>query len=93
MSKKLYAHLLATATAPFYIKCVDICPQHLPENEEVLLAIGQGNGKVVLTTFGPNMNDLQNLAGRELGKFMTLIEVQFFNIFFCVSSTALAAFM
>lgn len=49
------------------MKCVDIYPHN--END-VLLAIGQINGKVILSTFGPTVFDCLGLAGKELGKLV-----------------------
>ncbi|KAK6624092.1 hypothetical protein RUM44_010950 [Polyplax serrata] len=43
------ATLLATNSAHRYIKCIDICPQ---KDNDILLAVGQANGKVVLASFG-----------------------------------------
>nr|XP_012151278.1 PREDICTED: WD repeat-containing protein mio-B isoform X3 [Megachile rotundata] len=57
------AHLLATNTNHHYVKCIDIYPQPEPD---ILLAVGQANGKVVLTTFGPTIFDSQGLSGKEL---------------------------
>lgn len=57
------AHLLATNTNHHYVKCIDIYPQLEPD---ILLAVGQANGKVVLTTFGPTIFDSQGLTGKEL---------------------------
>lgn len=59
------AHLLASNSNLPYVKCVDIYPHN--END-VLLAIGQINGKVVLNTFGQTVFDCLGLAGKELGK-------------------------
>lgn len=47
------------------MKCVDIYPQ--PE-ADVLLAVGQANGKVVLCSFGPSAHDSAGVAGMELSK-------------------------
>lgn len=58
------AHLLATNTNNHYVKCIDIYPQPEPD---ILLAVGQANGKIVLTTFGPTAFDSQGLNGREFG--------------------------
>jgi hypothetical protein len=58
------ANLLATNSNHHYVKCVDIYPQPEPD---ILLAIGQANGKVVLTTFGPTAFDALGLTGKELG--------------------------
>jgi hypothetical protein len=55
---------LATNSNHHYVKCVDIYPQPEPD---ILLAIGQANGKVVLTTFGPTAFDALGLTGKELG--------------------------
>ncbi|PNF34608.1 WD repeat-containing protein mio [Cryptotermes secundus] len=57
------ANLLATNSNHHYVKCVDIYPQPEPD---ILLAIGQANGKVVLTTFGPTAFDALGLTGKEL---------------------------
>uniref|UniRef100_A0A1B6CGC5 MIOS-like alpha-solenoid domain-containing protein n=1 Tax=Clastoptera arizonana TaxID=38151 RepID=A0A1B6CGC5_9HEMI len=57
------SHLLATNSNHHYVKCVDIYPRLEPD---ILLAIGQANGKVVLTTFGPTTFDSIGLAGLEL---------------------------
>lgn len=65
VSDTTVAHLLATNTSHHYVKCVDIYP--VPE-PDILLAVGQANGKVVLTTFGPTAFDSLGLAGKELGK-------------------------
>jgi hypothetical protein len=67
--------LLAINSNHHYVKCVDIYPHPQPE-PDILLAIGQANGKVVLTTFGPTVFDALGLAGKELGnnhnlKFLT----------------------
>ncbi|KAG7207947.1 hypothetical protein KM043_009533 [Ampulex compressa] len=63
ISDSTAAHLLATNTNQHYVKCIDIYP--VPE-PDILLAIGQANGKVVLTTFGPTIFDSQGLTGKEL---------------------------
>nr|CAD7262749.1 unnamed protein product [Timema shepardi] len=63
LSSATGASLLATNTSHQYVKCVDIYPQPEPD---ILLAIGQANGKVVLTTFGPTAFDTLGLAGKEL---------------------------
>ncbi|CAG2055807.1 unnamed protein product [Timema podura] len=63
LSSATGANLLATNTSHQYVKCVDIYPQPEPD---ILLAIGQANGKVVLTTFGPTAFDTLGLAGKEL---------------------------
>lgn len=65
ISDSTVAHLLATNTNHHYVKCIDIYPQLEPD---ILLAVGQANGKVVLTTFGPTIFDSQGLSGKELGK-------------------------
>lgn len=59
------AHLLATNTSNHYIKCIDIYPEQEPD---ILLAIGQANGKVVLSTFGPTAYDSLGFTGKEFGK-------------------------
>lgn len=43
------AILLATNSSHRYVKCVDIYPR---ADSDILLAVGQANGKVVLTSFG-----------------------------------------
>ncbi|XP_031849285.1 GATOR complex protein mio isoform X3 [Nomia melanderi] len=63
ISDSTVAHLLATNTNHHYVKCVDIYPQPEPD---ILLAIGQANGKVVLTTFGATVFDSQGFTGKEL---------------------------
>ena len=65
VSDTTVVHLLATNTSHHYVKCIDIYP--LPE-PDILLAVGQANGKVVLTTFGPTAFDSLGLTGKELGK-------------------------
>jgi len=66
LSDTSYAQLLATNSSLHYVKCVDVYPHQEPD---VLLAIGQANGKVVLTTFGPSAFDCLGLAGKELGMY------------------------
>ncbi|OXU30787.1 hypothetical protein TSAR_008781 [Trichomalopsis sarcophagae] len=63
VSDTTVAHLLATNTSHHYVKCIDIYP--VPE-PDILLAVGQANGKVILTTFGPTAFDSLGLAGKEL---------------------------
>ncbi|KAK0099087.1 hypothetical protein PV326_006551 [Microctonus aethiopoides] len=63
ISDNTVAHLLATNSSHHYVKCVDIYPQPEPD---ILLAVGQANGKVVLTTFGPTAFDSLGLTGKEL---------------------------
>ena len=65
LSDTTVAQLLATNSSHHYLKCVDVYPKEEPD---VLLAVGQANGKVVLTTFGPSVFDTQGLAGLELGE-------------------------
>ncbi|XP_012282534.1 GATOR complex protein MIOS-B [Orussus abietinus] len=62
ISESTVAHLLATNTSHHYVKCIDIYPQPEPD---ILLAVGQANGKVVLTTFGPTAFDSLGLTGKE----------------------------
>ncbi|XP_066997693.2 GATOR2 complex protein MIOS isoform X2 [Anabrus simplex] len=57
------ANLLATNSNHHYVKCVDIYPQ---AESDILLAIGQANGKITLTTFGPTAFDSRGLTGKEL---------------------------
>ncbi|KAG8255982.1 hypothetical protein J6590_079341, partial [Homalodisca vitripennis] len=63
ITESTVAHLLAIIANHHYVKCVDIYPQ---PGADVLLAVGQANGKVVLTCFGPSMYDGLGLAGLEL---------------------------
>ncbi|KAH0544233.1 GATOR complex protein MIOS-B [Cotesia glomerata] len=63
ISDTTVAQLLATNSSHHYVKCVDIYPQSEPD---ILLAVGQANGKIVLTTFGPTAFDSLSLTGKEL---------------------------
>ncbi|KAL1137877.1 hypothetical protein AAG570_009573 [Ranatra chinensis] len=63
LSEMSSAQLLATNSNHHYLKCVDIYPKEEPD---VLLAVGQANGKVALSTFGPSAFDASGLAGMEL---------------------------
>lgn len=63
ISESSVAHLLASNSNHPYVKCVDIYPHN---DTDMLLAIGQINGKVVLTTFGPTVFDCLGLSGKEL---------------------------
>ncbi|KAJ9588221.1 hypothetical protein L9F63_018385 [Diploptera punctata] len=63
VSNTTAANLLATNSSHHYVKCVDIYPQPEPD---ILLAIGQANGKIVFTTFGPTAFDAIGLTGKEL---------------------------
>ncbi|CAH0380485.1 unnamed protein product [Bemisia tabaci] len=65
LSDNTVAHLLASNSNHHYVKCVDIYPHPQPD---VLLAIGQANGKVVLTSFGSSVFDNMGLTGIEIGK-------------------------
>lgn len=67
MSSTTGANLLATNSSHQYVKCVDIYPQ---PGSDVLLAIGQANGKVVLTTFGPSKFDALGISGKDFGKIL-----------------------
>ncbi|XP_017302881.1 GATOR complex protein MIOS-B-like, partial [Diaphorina citri] len=69
ISTSTYAHLLATNSYHHYVKCVDIYPHVEPA--DMLLALGQANGKVVLTTFGPSAYDALGLTGLELNQTCT----------------------
>lgn len=66
LSDTTEAHLLATNSNHHYVKCVDIYPR---DNSDLFLAVGQANGRVALTTFGPSEFDSVGLSGRELGMF------------------------
>jgi hypothetical protein len=70
VSDTTVANLLAINSNHHYVKCVDIYPQPEPD---ILLAIGQANGKVVLTTFGPTAFDALGLTGKELGNDHKLV--------------------
>lgn len=59
------ANLLATNSNHHYVKCIDIYPK---SESDLLLAIGQANGRVTLSTFGPSVYDTQGLTGKDLGK-------------------------
>ncbi|XP_018335553.1 GATOR complex protein MIOS [Agrilus planipennis] len=61
ISNNLAAFLLTTNPNYHYIKCLDI----YPKSNDILLAVGQGNGKVSLVTFGPSQFDSQGLPGKE----------------------------
>ncbi|KRT82735.1 WD40 domain-containing protein, partial [Oryctes borbonicus] len=63
LSPSTGAHLLATNSNYHYVKCIDIYPK---SDKDLLLAIGQANGKVVLSTFGATIYDSQFLPGKEL---------------------------
>lgn len=63
ISESTVAHLLATNSHHHYVKCIDIYPK---QESDILLAIGQANGKVTLTTFGPTIFDSIGLTGQEL---------------------------
>lgn len=65
ISDHTVAHLLATNTSNHYVKCIDIYPEQEPD---ILLAIGQANGKVVLSTFGPTAYDSLGFTGKEFGE-------------------------
>ncbi|KAJ8676074.1 hypothetical protein QAD02_011860 [Eretmocerus hayati] len=62
VSDTTIVQLLATNSSNYYIKCIDIYPSPEPD---VLLAVGQANGKVLLTTFGPSTFDSLGLTGKE----------------------------
>ncbi|XP_014242242.1 GATOR complex protein MIOS-B [Cimex lectularius] len=63
ISEYTVARLIAKNSNHHYMKCVDIYPK---EEKDLLLAIGQANGKVVLTSFGPSQFDSLGLTGLEL---------------------------
>lgn len=63
ISENTGAQLLATNSNHHYVKCVDIYPK---TNSDLFLAVGQANGRVALTTFGPSEFDSVGLTGREL---------------------------
>lgn len=58
------AQLLATNSNHHYVKCIDIYPK---ANSDLFLAVGQANGRVMLTSFGPSEFDGIGLTGKELG--------------------------
>lgn len=63
ISDTTVAHLLATNSTHQYVKCVDIYPH---SEQDILLAVGQANGKVILSSFGSSIFDVQGLSGKEL---------------------------
>lgn len=63
LSSSTGAHLLATNPNHHYVKCIDVYPK---ADNDILLALGLANGKVVLSTFGPSFYDLQGVAGKDL---------------------------
>ncbi|XP_014207535.2 GATOR complex protein MIOS-A [Copidosoma floridanum] len=62
VSDETVAHLLASSTSYPYVKCIDIYPHPEPD---ILLAVGQANGKIALATFGPTIFDALGIAGKE----------------------------
>lgn len=64
LSNTTGANLLATNSNHHYVKCIDIYPK---SESDLLLAIGQANGRVTLSTFGPSVYDTQGLTGKDLG--------------------------
>ncbi|KAF5296730.1 hypothetical protein FQR65_LT10166 [Abscondita terminalis] len=62
LSNTTGANLLATNSTHHYVKCIDIYPK---SDSDLLLAIGQGNGRVTLLTFGPSQFDSLSLPGKE----------------------------
>lgn len=66
------AHLLATNSNHHYVKCIDIYPK---SESDLLLAIGQANGRVTLSTFGPSIYDTQGLTGKDLGKHKSISQL------------------
>lgn len=65
LSNDTGAHLLATNSNHHYVKCIDVYPK---SENDLLLAIGQANGKITLSTFGSSEFDSQGLPGKDLGK-------------------------
>lgn len=65
LSENSGARLLATNSSYHYVKCLDIYPL---KGSEILLAIGQANGKVSLTSFGPSSYDCLGINGMDLSK-------------------------
>lgn len=63
ISENTSARLLATNSNYRFVKCIDVYPK---SESDLLLAVGQANGKVSLTTFGPSIFDTVGLAGIEL---------------------------
>ncbi|XP_057660975.1 GATOR complex protein MIOS [Diorhabda carinulata] len=57
------AQVLTTNTNHHYVRSIDIYPKC--END-LLLAIGLGNGRVALTSFGPSEHDAYGFPGKEL---------------------------
>lgn len=65
ISENTVGRLLATNSNHRYVKCIDVYPK---SETDLLLALGQANGKVSLSTFGPSVFDSFRLAGLELSK-------------------------
>uniref|UniRef100_A0A0A9ZA57 WD repeat-containing protein mio n=3 Tax=Lygus hesperus TaxID=30085 RepID=A0A0A9ZA57_LYGHE len=63
LSENSGARLLATNSNYHYVKCVDIYPL---KGSEILMAVGQANGKVSLTSFGPSSFDCLGVNGMDL---------------------------
>lgn len=57
--------MVATSSNYHYIRSVDIYPKC---EEDILLAVGLGNGRVALTTFGPSEYDTIGYPGKEFGE-------------------------
>lgn len=71
LGPKTVASLLATNTDLQYIKCVAWCPGLESDPASQLLAVGQANGKVALTTFS-KIPDPRGIKGREYGELLVV---------------------
>lgn len=72
ISENTIARLVSTNSNYRYVKCIDIHPRY--END-MLLAVGQANGKVCLATFGSSVFDSMGLAGLELGICLMYLKI------------------
>ncbi|XP_064648261.1 GATOR2 complex protein MIOS-B-like isoform X2 [Lineus longissimus] len=63
LSDDTYGTLLSSNTSHQYMKCVAWCPRAVPDH---LVAVGQANGRVVLTSFGKGgTGDPEGLTGKQ----------------------------
>lgn len=69
LGPKTAASLLSTNSDLQYIKCVAWRPGLETDPTNQLLAVGQANGKVALTSFS-KVPDSRGIKGREFSKFM-----------------------
>lgn len=69
LGPKTAASLLSTNNDLQYIKCVAWCPGLETDQSNQLIAVGQANGKVALTSFS-KVPDPRGLKGREFSKYL-----------------------